>query len=159
MLDAWPDLLRPPLRLLPDALHARLAAVAANHLLRGQPVRARLAELEGRSLAIVFVDAPACVHLRVRRGRLAPGTAAPDVTVRGTLREFAALALRREDPDTLFFQRRLALEGDTEIGLHLKNLLDGMRYDWEAHARALLPPALVPPALAAARRLRRLLAR
>jgi hypothetical protein len=35
-----------------------------------------------------------------------------------------ALALRREDPDTLFFTRRLVLEGDTELGLALKNALD-----------------------------------
>lgn len=29
------------------------------------------------------------------------------------------------DPDTLFFQRKLQIEGDTELGLHLKkNWLD-----------------------------------
>jgi predicted lipid carrier protein YhbT len=37
-----------------------------------------------------------------------------------------ALALRREDPDTLFFSRRLVLEGDTELGLVVKNALDAM---------------------------------
>jgi len=39
---------------------------------------------------------------------------------------FLALALRREDPDTLFFSRRLVLEGDTELGLALKNALDAL---------------------------------
>ncbi len=48
----------------------------------------------------------------------------PDVTIRASLPDYIALALRREDPDTLFFSRRLVLEGDTELGLALKNALD-----------------------------------
>jgi predicted lipid carrier protein YhbT len=34
------------------------------------------------------------------------------------------LVSRQEDPDTLFFLRRLMIEGDTELGLAVKNLLD-----------------------------------
>jgi predicted lipid carrier protein YhbT len=37
---------------------------------------------------------------------------------------------RREDPDTLFFQRLLAIEGDTALGLEIKNFL--YRLEWEA---------------------------
>ncbi|MEF1307042.1 SCP2 sterol-binding domain-containing protein, partial [Vibrio owensii] len=33
---------------------------------------------------------------------------------------------RKEDPDTLFFQRRLSIEGDTELGLEVKNLMDSV---------------------------------
>jgi predicted lipid carrier protein YhbT len=36
------------------------------------------------------------------------------------------LATRRVDPDTLFFERRLLIEGDTETGLRLKNVLDAI---------------------------------
>lgn len=154
------DALRLPLRLLPDALHAGILAVLANHLLRGQPEARRLAELEGRSLCLALEDAGARLHVRVRGGRIVPaGAGAPDVVIRGRLADLAALALGREDADTLFFQRRLCLEGDTETGLHLKNVLDAMHYDWEAHVRAVLPAPLAPPALAAARRLQRLLPR
>ena len=39
-----------------------------------------------------------------------------------------ALALRREDPDTLFFKRRLVMTGDTDLGLVVKNALDAI--DW-----------------------------
>ena len=39
------------------------------------------------------------------------------------------LATRHADPDTLFFQRRLRVEGDTELGLAIKNTMDGM--DWD----------------------------
>jgi len=38
-------------------------------------------------------------------------------------------ALRREDPDTLFFTRRLVLEGDTALGLEIKNTLDALGWD------------------------------
>lgn len=39
------------------------------------------------------------------------------------------LASRKEDSDTLFFQRRLKMQGDTDLGLYVKNLLDGMDMD------------------------------
>jgi len=45
-------------------------------------------------------------------------------SISGNLKEFILLAARREDPDTLFFQRRLMIQGDTEVGLQMKNLLD-----------------------------------
>ncbi len=72
----------------------------------------------------------------------APGTSAVhggwDVRIRGSYDDFWRLAMRNEDPDTLFFQRRLTIEGETETGLMLKNLLDGLEYDWRAHVCAVL---------------------
>ena len=47
-----------------------------------------------------------------------------DVCIRGKLRSFILLAAKKEDPDTLFFQRQLVIEGDTDLGLAVKNLLD-----------------------------------
>ena len=46
--------------------------------------------------------------------------------ISGTIHDFLLLISRTEDTDTLFFQRRLKMEGDTELGLQLKNFLDGM---------------------------------
>ena len=81
----------------------------------------------------------------VTNGRLARHNgAASDVTIRGALEEFWRLATRTEDPDTLFFSRRLSIEGDTETGLHVKNLLDALDYDIEAHVRAVLGGAAAP---------------
>ena len=37
--------------------------------------------------------------------------------------DFLLLIADREDPDTLFFQRRLRMSGDTALGVHLKNFL------------------------------------
>jgi predicted lipid carrier protein YhbT len=52
---------------------------------------------------------------------------------------------REEDPDTLFFGRRLLMEGDTDLGLLVKNTLDGVEL-----------PRLDPARLAPAEILRRL---
>ncbi len=52
-----------------------------------------------------------------------------DVTFTATLMDFTRLALRLEDPDTLFFNRRLLIEGDTDLGLRVKNMLDGVEFE------------------------------
>jgi len=52
-----------------------------------------------------------------------------DAGIRGELREFLLLITRQEDPDTLFFQRRLQINGDTELGLSIKNMLDTIDMD------------------------------
>lgn len=50
-----------------------------------------------------------------------------------------ARARRLEDPNTLFFYRRPTIDGDTELGLLVKNSLDAM--DW-AHLRGPLEPVI-----------------
>ncbi len=140
--------LRLPLRVLPDALHTEILARALNHLLRGQRLAARLPELDGRSVCLDIRDAGSKLHFRICGGRLMPAWPGPSlVTIRGELRDFVALATRTEDADTLFFHRRLGIEGDTETGLHVKNLLDSFHYDWEAHLRAVLPASLAAMAI------------
>ncbi|MGU3845410.1 ubiquinone anaerobic biosynthesis accessory factor UbiT, partial [Vibrio diabolicus] len=42
------------------------------------------------------------------------------------INDLVLIAGRKEDPDTLFFQRRLSIEGDTELGLEVKNLMDSV---------------------------------
>jgi O2-independent ubiquinone biosynthesis accessory factor UbiT len=69
---------------------------------------------------------------------------APDLTIGACAHDLVLMARREEDPDTLFFCRRLILEGDTELGLLFKNTLDGLdasALDW----RRLLPKIPVPP--------------
>ncbi|MBP7189023.1 MAG: SCP2 sterol-binding domain-containing protein [Thiopseudomonas sp.] len=52
-----------------------------------------------------------------------------EVTISGNWREFLLLASRQEDPDTLFFRRRLQIDGDTELGLAVKNMIDSLDSD------------------------------
>ncbi|WP_051676118.1 ubiquinone anaerobic biosynthesis accessory factor UbiT [Polaromonas glacialis] len=55
-----------------------------------------------------------------------PKQQATDLTLSATVHDFVRLAQRLEDPDTLFFSRRLSIEGDTELGLVIKNALDAL---------------------------------
>ncbi|MCL1112400.1 SCP2 sterol-binding domain-containing protein [Shewanella basaltis] len=43
--------------------------------------------------------------------------------------ELLLVAAGKEDPDTLFFQRKLRIEGDTELGLEVKNILLSIELD------------------------------
>ena len=54
----------------------------------------------------------------------------PDLAFRANLSAFLQLAARQEDPDTLFISRELSIEGDTELGLIVKNMLDAI--EWPA---------------------------
>lgn len=47
-----------------------------------------------------------------------------DLIVKASSVDFFLLCSSQADPDTLFFQRRLSMLGDTELGLYLKNYLD-----------------------------------
>lgn len=52
-----------------------------------------------------------------------------DVSFSASVNDLILVAGRKEDADTLFFQRRLSIEGNTELGLEIKNLLDNIEFD------------------------------
>ena len=90
-----------------------------------------LALLEGRSFFVEVLDTGgrACFTYRVGMFRplfSAPQT--PDLSFRANLSAFMQLLARQEDPDTLFFNRELSIEGDTELGLIVKNMLDAVEW-------------------------------
>ena len=89
-------------------------------------LRNALAPLRGKVLRLEIAGLGFGPQLTLDAIGLRPAFGAPDVTMRASVVDYFALALRREDPDTLFFTRRLVLEGDTELGLALKNALDAL---------------------------------
>lgn len=116
------------LSLLPAAPGSRLFATALNlALVRHLPDDVRAALL-GKRLRLSAPDAGIAFDVAWHGSafkRAARG-AAPDLTISASLHDFAQLAARKEDPDTLFFSRRLLMEGDTELGLMVKNTLDAI---------------------------------
>jgi predicted lipid carrier protein YhbT len=150
--------------LLPQLPPSAALAALLNLVVARDLDRDALAALEGKVVRIVVRDAGLTVTVRCQGWRFAPaGTdAAADTTIGACAHDFALLAARREDPDTLFFARRLTMEGDTEVGLTVKNMLDGMDLPMLATAldrclgqmeklRALFPLAGEPPARPSAR--------
>lgn len=57
---------------------------------------------------------------------VSPMEQAHAVSFSGQVNDLMLMMGREEDPDSLFFQRRLKIEGDTELGLYVKNLLDSL---------------------------------
>ena len=123
-----------PLRLLPDTVHSSIIARVCNHLMRGQGLEGRLLPLDGKSICIHVTDIPLSLNFTIRSGNLHRSYNDHwDARISGKSAEFWLLASRAEDPDTLFFNRRLSIEGDTETSLYIKNLLDALEFDWQAH--------------------------
>ena len=88
--------------------------------------------LEGKWLKVEISDLELCwffSYSETDGGLIASPDEVEDAAIRGNLKEFLLLAARSEDPDTLFFQRRLMIEGDTEVGLEVKNLMDAVDHD------------------------------
>ncbi len=116
-----------PVRLLPLPLQSAVVEPLLERSLRQRIQDRELDFLRGEVVEIVVVDIGLRWLLTLEEGRIRlRDRGRPAVTVTGGLREFLLLASRREDPDTLFFERRLTVEGDTELGLLVKNLLDSI---------------------------------
>ena len=111
---------------LPDAPPSQVFSLAANHLLWPALKTLDWEPLVGRRYAIHIKDLGLRLRFTVTSRGFAPDRGAPDLTISATARDFLLLLGRREDPDTLFFSRRLVSEGDTELGLIVKNLLDAL---------------------------------
>lgn len=106
-----------------------LALVTTLNLALGRMIpREPLEPLIGKRFAIRVLDAG--LHLRfaysARGFRPIFDADKPDLTISAKSRDFISLLTREEDPDTLFFSRRLLMEGDTDLGLLVKNTLDGV---------------------------------
>ncbi|WP_392388529.1 MULTISPECIES: ubiquinone anaerobic biosynthesis accessory factor UbiT [Cupriavidus] len=64
-----------------------------------------------------------CVGGVFRMGPFDPGSA-PALTLRARAADYLQLLAGHADTDTLFFQRRLSIHGDTALGLEVKYWLD-----------------------------------
>lgn len=86
--------------------------------------------LSGRHFAVCVRDAGITLRFEAddQGFRTSAADTPPDLTLSAGTADFLRMMLREEDPDTLFFSRRLDIEGDTELGLVVKNLLDSI--DW-----------------------------
>ena len=85
------------------------------------------AALNGHSFRLTVEDIGLEVRFRCANGRFAPGPfdgTEPDLILRAKVADYLRLISGDADTDTLFFQRRLSISGDTELGLEVKYWLD-----------------------------------
>jgi len=120
-----------PGRFIPYAIQKPVLSVALNEVFRRPLQQGELDFLNGVKVRIKVTDLNIEWLINVNDGGLTLINRELDdhVCISGKSLDFALLATRRADPDSLFFQRRIRIEGDTELGLGVKNTMDGM--DWD----------------------------
>ena len=130
-----------PGRVIPYAFQKQVLSVVLNQAFREPLKHGELDFLEGAKVRIKVTDLNIDWLIRVGSDSFVPieRELDDDVSISGESPDFILLATRRADPDTLFFQRKIRIEGDTELGLGVKNTMDSM--DWDdlpMHLRKLL---------------------
>jgi len=134
-----PEFIRPiarkligiPGRAIPYGAQKPVLSVALNQAFR-EPLRhGELEFLEDSRIRIRVTDLHLDWLIQVGADRFIPldRSLDEDVCITGRSLDFILMAARQADPDTLFFQRRIRVEGDTELGLGVKNTIDSM--DWD----------------------------
>jgi len=131
-LDRLATRVRPLLQRLPMQPPGLALATALNHWLAPRlPADAREA-LSNRCVEIAVTDFGLVLRLQLeRRGfGLAPSHAPVALRIAAAAPAYWRLLRGRDDADRLFFERALVMEGDTEMGLVLKNTLDAIGPLW-----------------------------
>lgn len=127
----FPAPLSLPLRVIPSFIHNRALVTTLNSIFHKDLKDGELDFLQGKLVQISIDDAGIEYRFTLNEDKLIPGNISqpPDLSLKGTIYDYLLLASRREDTDTLFFSRRLHMQGDTELGLYVKNFLDGLDMD------------------------------
>lgn len=117
---------------LPQWPHAITLTTGLNALLKmGLLPEDSLAALEDKIFRVTINDTGGTATFGYSRGLFRPlfrAERSPDLSFAANLSAYLQLLARQEDPDTLFFNRELSIEGDTELGLVVKNMLDAVEF-------------------------------
>ena len=125
-----PSLMSVPVKLAPFALKRQVLEQVLSWQFRQALAEGELEFLEGRWLSIHVRDIGLLWYTSVVDGRLVVSQQADaDVSFSADASDLLMIAAGKQDPDTLFFQRRLVIEGDTELGLYVKNLMDAIELE------------------------------
>jgi len=137
MITVLPKILRPSLRLLPFTTQKSLLLPALSSVFQEALIDRDFEFLQGKWLKIDISDLELKWWLSFDQNKLIMASETElledniteDVSFSATGDDLILIAGRKQDPDTLFFQRRLKIEGDTELGLEVKNLIDAIDID------------------------------
>ncbi|WP_394145486.1 ubiquinone anaerobic biosynthesis accessory factor UbiT [Vibrio atypicus] len=122
------SILRSPVHLLPQSVQKKALLEGLKTVFKEALEDGDFEFLEDKWLKVEVKDMHLSWYISYEDDRLvvADKPMQEDVAFRGNLNDLVLIAGRKEDPDTLFFQRRLSIEGDTELGLEVKNLMDSV---------------------------------
>jgi len=136
-----PFIARRPLAWIPLPIKAKAITGAMNAIFAKLLEAGELEFLAERVMNVIVSDAELRFSVRLDQNKLLAGVEASeaDLIIEGTVYTFLLLATRKEDADTLFFRRQLKTSGDTELGLYVKNFLDGLEPETLPYHRTIDP--------------------
>ena len=104
-----------------------LARMLDRILLPRLPIDARQI-LSNRTVEIQVTDLGLRMRLQLAASgfRVAPAASSTDLRILAPVASYLRLIRGEDDADRLFFERALIMEGDTEMGVVLKNTLDAI---------------------------------
>lgn len=122
------SILRSPVQLLPQVVQKKALLEGLKLVFKEALEDGDFEFLEDKWLKVEVKDLQLHWYISYQNQHLVVADKAQreDVCFSGNLNDLVLIAGRKEDPDTLFFQRRLTIEGDTELGLEVKNLMDSV---------------------------------
>ena len=130
LVHVAPTLMSVPVKLTPFALKRQVLQQMLSWQFSQALNDGELDFLEGRWLSIEVRDIGLKWFTSVQNERLIVSDAEQaDVSFSADASDLLMIAARKQDPDTLFFQRRLVIEVDTELGLYVKNLMDAIELE------------------------------
>ncbi|MBJ4955441.1 SCP2 domain-containing protein [Salmonella enterica subsp. enterica serovar Goldcoast] len=130
LVHLGPSLMSVPVKLTPFVLKRQVLEQVLSWQFSQALADGELEFLDGRWLSIHVRDIGLRWYTSVENGKLIVSESADaDVSFSADAGDLLMIAARKQDPDTLFFQRRLVIEGDTELGLYVKNLMDAIELE------------------------------
>ena len=131
---------------VPSSIQNKVITLAINNVLKEQLSDGELDFLEDVFLEIKVTDLNkswffTVVDEKIFVSHTLNTAQNSNVVISGEFNPFVLLASQTIDPDTLFFKRKLLIEGDVELGLAVKNLLDRIELNQ-------LPELLTKPIIA-----------
>lgn len=130
LVHAGPFLMNVTIKLTPFALKRQVLEQVLSWQFHQVLADGELEFLEGRWLSVHVRDIGLKWYTTVENEKLIVSQQADaDVSFSADASDLLMIAARKQDPDTLFFQRRLVIEGDTELGVYVKNLMDAIELE------------------------------
>ena len=130
LIEVMPKILQPSLRFVPFSAQKSVLIPALHSIFSEAITDGDFEFLQNKWLKISIIDLQLNWWISFDQDRLIMASPkdniTEDVSFSANGDDLVLIAGRKQDPDTLFFQRRLKIEGDTELGLEVKNLIDAI---------------------------------
>ena len=115
-----------PFTLVPNIISNKLILAILNQVFKAAISAGELDFLENKWVLIKVTDADLSWAMSLKNKTLIGATPQHkyDLCISAKACYFLSMAAKQKDPDTLFFQRKIQIQGSTELGLFVKNFLD-----------------------------------